>query len=135
VTPLSTNHVYNFDIPEFTLWQGLVFNATFNNISVILWRTVFFFGGRNQEKNIVLSQVTDKHYDIMKWFCLQSKFLKKYSWLWSHICCIHLPNNDGVLFTLILFIYLSHYIFNGQFRHTNRPQMILPIVKNKINKY
>ena len=43
LTPLSTNHVYNFDIPEFTLWRGLVFNATFNNISVTLWRTVFFW--------------------------------------------------------------------------------------------
>jgi hypothetical protein len=50
VTPLSTNHVYNFDIPEFTLWRGLVFNATFNNISVILWRTVFFLVEETRKK-------------------------------------------------------------------------------------
>ena len=40
--------------------------------------TVFFFGGGNREKNVVLQQVTNKRYDIMKRFCLQSKFLKKY---------------------------------------------------------
>ena len=45
----------------------MVFNATFNNISVILW-SVRFIGGGNQndlEKTTVLPQVTDKLYHIM----------------------------------------------------------------------
>jgi hypothetical protein len=38
----------------------MVFNATFNNISVISWW--YFIGGGTQS---ALSQVTDKHYHIM----------------------------------------------------------------------
>ena len=43
------------------LWGGfLVLNATFNNISVISWRSVLLV-----EKNTNMSQVTDKLYHIM----------------------------------------------------------------------
>jgi len=38
----------------------VVFNATFNNISVIVWRSVLL-----EEKTTDLSQVTDKLYHIM----------------------------------------------------------------------
>ena len=38
----------------------IVFNATFNNISVISWRKPEYL-----EKTTDLSQVTDKFYDIM----------------------------------------------------------------------
>jgi hypothetical protein len=38
----------------------MVFNATFNNISVILWQSVLL--GEETEKTIDLSQVTDKLY-------------------------------------------------------------------------
>ena len=41
----------------------MVFNATFNNISVISWRSVFLV--EETEKNTDFSQVTDKLYHIM----------------------------------------------------------------------
>jgi hypothetical protein len=39
----------------------MVFNATFNNISVILWQSVFIGGGKTEypEKTTDLSQVTE----------------------------------------------------------------------------
>ena len=44
----------------------MVFNATFNNISVILWRSVLLVEETWESwKNIDLSQVTDKLYHIM----------------------------------------------------------------------
>ena len=41
----------------------MVFNATFNNISVISWRSVSL--AEDSEKTTDLSQVTDKHYHVM----------------------------------------------------------------------
>jgi hypothetical protein len=41
-------------------WEGMVFNDTFNNISVILWQSVLLV-----EKTNDLSQVTDELYHIM----------------------------------------------------------------------
>ena len=45
-------------------FRDVVFNATFNNISVISWRSVLFGGGGGgpeyQENTTDLSQVTDK---------------------------------------------------------------------------
>ena len=44
----------------------MVFNATFNNISVILWPSVLLVEDTEyQEKTTDLSQVTDKLYHIM----------------------------------------------------------------------
>ena len=44
----------------------MVLNATFNNISVISWRSVLLVEETgNLEKTTNLSQVTDKFYDIM----------------------------------------------------------------------
>jgi hypothetical protein len=50
------------------VWFGfMVLNATFNNISVILWWSDFIGGGNwsTQRKTIDLSQVIDKLYPIM----------------------------------------------------------------------
>jgi hypothetical protein len=41
----------------------MVFNATFNNISVISWRSALLV--QETEKSTDLSQVTDKRYQIM----------------------------------------------------------------------
>jgi hypothetical protein len=41
----------------------MVFNATFNNVSVILWRSVLFV--EYPEKTTDLLQVTDKFYHII----------------------------------------------------------------------
>jgi hypothetical protein len=44
-------------------WGVMVFNATFNNLSVISWRSVLLV--EYTEKTIDLLQVTDKLYYIM----------------------------------------------------------------------
>ena len=44
----------------------MVFNATFNNISVILWRSFLFVEDEEDPKKTTdLSQVTDRFYHIM----------------------------------------------------------------------
>jgi hypothetical protein len=45
----------------------MVLNATFNNISVISWRSVFIVGGNRHTrgKTTDLSQVTDKLYHVI----------------------------------------------------------------------
>jgi len=44
----------------------MVFDATFNNISIISWRSVLWWLKREyQEKTTDLPQVTDKHYHII----------------------------------------------------------------------
>ena len=58
------------------VWLGLmVFNATFNNISVISWRSVLFVeetGGSGENHRPVA--VTDKLYDIMLYTSPWSRF-------------------------------------------------------------
>jgi hypothetical protein len=52
------------------VWFGfMVFNATFNNISAISWRSVLLVAKpENLEKTIDLPQATDKlYYIIMLW--------------------------------------------------------------------
>ena len=54
----------------------MVFNATFNNISVISWRSVLFGGGnrKTRRKPPTLSQVTYKLYHIMLYTSPWSRF-------------------------------------------------------------
>jgi len=48
------------------VWGVLVFKATFNNISVISWRSILLVEETGVPENTIdLSQVTDKLYHIM----------------------------------------------------------------------
>jgi hypothetical protein len=57
---LSTQKVKLTTLAVIGLVWFMVFNATFNNKSVISWQSVILV-----EKTIVLPQATDKHYHIM----------------------------------------------------------------------
>ena len=56
---IFTNNCLNVNAVIERVWV-LLFNATFNNISVILWRSVLLV-----EKTTDLQQVTEKLYHIM----------------------------------------------------------------------
>ena len=65
--PVSVGHcivcsssIYASDYPLWVIYRVMVFNATFNNISVISWRSVLLM-----EETIDLPQVTDKLYHTM----------------------------------------------------------------------
>ena len=59
------NHVVR--VPGFLQLMAsvMVFNTTFNNISVISWQSVLFVRETGVEKTTDLQQVTDKLYHIM----------------------------------------------------------------------
>ena len=69
----QVEHIHNTNVRETRrenhegiAWFFMVFNATFNNISVISWQSALLVAKpKDPEKTTDLSQVTDKPYHIM----------------------------------------------------------------------
>ena len=79
-------HSYIFSILLYRV-RFMVFNATFNNISVILWRSVYLWRKPEYpEKTTDLSQVTDKFFIIILYrvHLAMSRFRTHYFWVDRH---------------------------------------------------
>ena len=47
------------------IWLGLGFNAIFNNITVISWRSVLFYAFFKKKENILIPNVAEKNILIL----------------------------------------------------------------------
>ena len=82
--------------------MGMVFNATFNNISVILeWSVLLVEESGVLEKTTDLSQVTHKLYHLNIYFY---KFV-------SYNLCVHFRDNTMPLSSIFMYMYKSNAYF------------------------